>query len=128
MKDNDTIKTTNDIWFERQVDALRQMKAPVVPDVTDAVMQKISAMPSPIVTMRQRRRKVTVASSVIAACLAGIAIIPFWLSPGNLHAANQQDQELSSRLFDIYDHCHNIDENMTVESAAYYDNPVSNFF
>ena len=117
-----------DIWLQRQLEAIRHIKPVSTPDVTDAVMQHIGTMPSLLSLTRQRRRRnITVASGIAAACFAGLVLLVSSLSHNELQAATQSQQDLDNHFFDVYDYCHHYAEMEPVESPAYLDNPVSDF-
>ena len=122
-KDNDS----TDKWFEQQLDAIRQLKPDHTPDVTDAVMRRIADMPK-IVALPQRRKGLTlkITSGIAAACLIGI-VVTTALSGGESVQAATTNHEMANRFYDIYSYCNDYADEEEAETAAYYDNPITNF-
>lgn len=127
MKPTDNKTKTTDIWFEQQLEAIRQMKPAHTPDVTDAVMQRIASMPQPMaLPKRQSRINLKLANGLVAACFLGIVVATFAITHNGAQAATTQS-ELSNRFFDVYNYCENYADEESIESPAYYDNPVTDF-
>ena len=127
MKPTDNKTKTTDIWFEQQLEAIRQMKPAHTPDVTDAVMQRIATMPQPMaLPKRQSRINLKVANGLVAACFVGIAVATFAITHNGAQAATTHP-DLNNRFFDIYDYCDDYANEENIESPAYYDNPITDF-
>ena len=129
MRKNRDIELSNDIWFNNQVEAIRQMEAPNVPDVSADVMQRISGLPQPMALPETKKHKgFKIASSVAAACIAGVVVLAYSISHTDAKASTTSPSELSQRLFDVYEYCDNYGEDYETEDAAYYDNPMADLF
>lgn len=121
-------KEIKDPWFEQQLDAIRQMKPNHKPDVTDAVMQRIASLPQPMALPQPaKRRPLRIASGLAAACFAGAVVVTFVISHINGAQAATTSPEIGSRVFDIYQYYNDYAIDEDIESAAYYDNPITNF-
>lgn len=120
-------KESTEKWFEEQLDAIRQLKPAETPDVTDAVMQRIAGMPK-IVAMPQRNKRIPlkITSGIAAACLIGI-VVTTALSGGESAQAATVNPEMANRFYDIYSYCNDYADEEADETAAYYDNPITNF-
>lgn len=127
MKPTDNKTKTNDIWFEQQLEAIRQMKPARMPDVTNVVMQHIATLPQPMaLPKRQSRINLKVANGLIAACFVGIAVTTFAITHNGAQAATTHP-DLSNRFFDVYEYCNDYANEENIESPAYYDNPITDF-
>ncbi len=128
MTPTDNKTKTTDIWFEQQLEAIRQLKPKQTPDVTDAVMQRIASMPQPMaLPKRQSRINPRLANGLVAACFVGIVVTTFLISHNGAQAATP-NSDLSNRFFDVYNYCNDYANEESIESAAYFDNPVTYFF
>ncbi|MBP5189386.1 MAG: hypothetical protein J6031_00530 [Bacteroidales bacterium] len=112
--------------LEEALEAIRMLKADHTPDVTDAVMQRISNM-QPLAVQEPKRRPLRIVSGLAAACFAGIVVVTFIISHRDGVQAANISPEMPSRLFDIYQYCSDYGEEESIESAAYYDNPITDF-
>ncbi len=127
MKPTDNKTKTTDIWFEQQLEAIRQMKPAHTPDVTDAVMQRIASMPQPMALPKRKSRiNLKVANGLVAACFVGIVVTTFAITHTGAQAATTHP-DLSNRFFDVYEYCNDYANEESIESPAYYDNPVTDF-
>ena len=118
-------KKSTDLWFEQQLEALRQIKPDHTPDVTDAVMRRIASMAQP---QAAKRRPLRIVSSLAAACFAGAAIVTLVISrfDEGARAANIST-DMGNRVFEIYQYCNDYACEENIESPAYYDNPLADF-
>lgn len=122
-------KKSTDLWFEQQIEAIRQIKPDHTPDVTDAVMRRIASMPQPMaLPQTAKRRPLRIVSSLAAACFAGAAIVTLVISrfDGSARAANIST-DMGTRVFEIYQYCNDYACEENIESPAYYDNPLADF-
>lgn len=121
-------KTQKDPELQQALDAISQLRPSHTPDVTDSVMQRIASMPQPTATTPSHRLSMRLVSALAAACFAGIVVVTFIISHNNsnVQAANISP-EMPNRLYDIYNYCHDYADDETIESAAYYDNPITDF-
>ena len=118
-----------DTQFERQLDAIRDIELEKTPDVVDAVMQRVNAMPA-LVPVPRRRHVISIVSSAVAACFVIAVVSTYAISLfkyNNVQAATPS-HDLSYRFFDVYEYCNDYADQESVESAAYYDNPVIDFY
>ena len=123
------IETTSQL--DSQLDAIRRINAPHSVDVVDSVMRQICQMPTLVEkTDTPRRRLVPFAGAAAAACLAAViaTLLMIPSDSSNLQAANTPHNDVNLRFFDIYDYCNNYADPDMDESAAYYDNPVTDLF
>ena len=128
MIPTDNKTKTTDIWFEQQLEAIRQLKPKQTPDVTDAVMQRIASMPQPMaLPKRHSRINTRLANGLVAACFVGIVVPTFLVTRTGAQAATPPPAP-SNRFYDVYSYCNDYANDESDESAAYYDNPVTNFF
>ena len=88
MIPTDNKTKTTDIWFEQQLEAIRQLKPKQTPDVTDAVMQRIASMPQPMaLPKRHSRINTRLANGLVAACFVGIVVTTFLVTRNGAQAA-----------------------------------------
>ena len=128
MIPTDNKTKTTDIWFEQQLEAIRQLKPKQTPDVTDAVMQRIASMPQPMaLPKRHSHINTRLANGLVAACFVGIVVTTFLVTRNGAQAATPHP-DLSNRFYDVYSYCNDYANDESDESAAYYDNPVTNIF
>lgn len=112
--------------LEQIRDAVRELKPPHMPDVTDAVMQRVATLPQPMAPLHDsRRRNFARVAGVAAACIAGVVLVTLSISHNGLQASNPNSASLSTRFTDVYEYCNFYADEEMVEEAAYYDNPVS---
>lgn len=114
----------NDIWLQRQAEEIRQIHAPHVPDVTDAVMRRIEAMPLPV---SKRRVNMKVVQSLIAACFVAAVIVTILVPRNGVSAANPMQSDAAQMFFDVYEFCDSYADEEYEEDAALYDNPITDF-
>ena len=68
-----------------------------------------------------------VVNGLVAACFVGIVVTTFLVTRNGAQAATPHP-DLSNRFYDVYSYCNDYANDESDESAAYYDNPVTNFF
>lgn len=110
------------------LESIRQLKPASTTDVTDAVMQRIASMPQTVKLQPTRRPTMRFVSSLAAACFAGIAVVTFVISHKQGAQAANISPEMPTRLYDIYQYCNNYADEESIENAAFYENPMSDFF
>ncbi len=116
----------NDLWFASQLKQIRDIQTPRPVDVTDAVMERIAQLPTPMgAPVPQKKNGWRIASIAIAACFVGAVTVTALLSRNELQAATPAQQDFSNRFFEIYDYCNDYANDETIEDAAYYDNPIT---
>ena len=99
MIPTDNKTKTTDIWFEQQLEAIRQLKPKQTPDVTDAVMQRIASMPQPMaLPKRHSRINTRLANGLVAACFVGIVVTTFLVTRNGAQAATPHP-DLSNRFY-----------------------------
>ncbi|MBQ1408262.1 MAG: hypothetical protein IIY87_00705 [Bacteroidales bacterium] len=117
---------THDLWLDNQKEAIRALRPNHKVDVVDAVMKSIPDKPLPNykTAVIGGRRAIHWAA---AACVLGIVVTTGLLLRPSSAAAAPVSNELSIRLYDVYEYCNDYADPEYVESAAYYDNPVVDF-
>ena len=114
---------THDLWLDSQKEAIRALQPDHKVDVVDAVMKSISEMPA------HKTRRLVIGGKramhwAAAACVMGIVVTTGLLLRPSSAAAAPVSNELSIRLYDVYEYCNDYADPEYEESAAYYDNPV----
>ena len=118
----------NDKELESLLDAIRELNPPRVPDVTDAVMQRVSTLPQPLSPLHDSRRVIrTRVASIAAACIAGIILFSVSLNHNKIQASNSSNASLSVRISDIYGFCEDYADDEPIENSTDYDNPMTYF-
>ncbi len=116
----------NDLWLASQLERIRDIQTPRPVDVTDAVMERIATLPTPMgQPVLQKKTGRRIATAAAAACVAGAVIVTALLSRNDLQAATPVQQDISYRIYEIYDYCHDYADEESIESAAYFDNPIT---
>ena len=110
------------------LESIRQLKPASTTDVTDAVMQRIASMPQTVKLQPTRRPTMRFVSSLAAACFASIAVVTFVISHKQGAQAANISPEMPTRLYDIYQYCNNYADEESIENAAFYENPMTDFF
>lgn len=124
MTANNSNNTRRDLWLESQREAIQNLRPDHKVDVTDAVMEKISAMPMPLpIPVVSPWKKVM--KWAAAACLAGVVVTVAMFSHNEAVAASTAD--LSSRVYEIYDYCNDYADPDMEEDSYYTENSVSEF-
>lgn len=126
MRQRTTYNIDKDLWLQQLREELSEARPKQKPDVTQAVMQSLKGKPAPILTLR-RRRRIAIVTTVAAACLTGLVAITA-IDSHTLHAAPQQQDDLSYRLYNIYSYCNAFGEDDEDEESTLYDNPVYELF
>ncbi len=120
----------NDIWFAGQLEALRQMETPHEVDVCDAVMKQIAKKPLMVpVTINKKRKNLRLAGAASVIGIVAVAATLFSISNNKLQAATTAayNTSLSDRCCDVYDYCNGYGDEESLENAAFYDNPITDF-
>lgn len=118
---------SKDPELEKALEAIRLLKADHTPDVCDSVMRRIATMPQPMASQHSKRRPLRIVSSLAAACFAGAVFVTFIISHREGAMAANVSPEMPNRLYDIYQYCNDYADDENIESAAYYDNPITDF-
>lgn len=125
MNHNQSYKPEQDLWLERQKEAIRALRPDHEVDVTDAVMNRIQSMPLPEKELTIGRTR-TVLRWAAAACVVGvIASVALFMRHGVSPVTASND--FSASLLDVYDYCNGYAEHESdmSDDAAYFDNPVT---
>ncbi|MBP5327275.1 MAG: hypothetical protein J6Y98_05125 [Bacteroidales bacterium] len=130
MRLSHNIESAPDLWLERQRDALSRIElAPEhTPDVCDKVMDAIAKMPQPMALPPKQKNHWRIVGSAVAACLVAAVVVTISVSGSGVQAATPTQEDLSARFIEVYDYCNDYADEESIESAAYYDNPVSELF
>lgn len=117
----------NDLWLASQLQTIRDMKCPQKVDVCQSVMQRIADCPILKAVTVSKRHYGRIATIAAAACFAIAVGVTAFLTRNQLQAATAAQQDLTNRFFEVYDYCHDYANDETIEDAAYYDNPITQF-
>lgn len=117
-------KPAPDLWLEGKKEAIRALKPDHKVDVTDAVMQRVAAMPIPKSSSQFAKRVVFYLAA--AACMAGVVISSVFFVNHKASPVTSSN-DLSASLIDVYEYCNGYEDYEYDDDDALYDNPMSYF-